>query len=1273
MKCFKKISILAGSLALVFSAVGCTTPSKVDPSEFETLTREIYDLGVKEGVISNLTYEQWLASIKGADGLTPFVGSNGNWWIGSVDTGVKAEGKDGVDGQDGKDGVDGIDGKDGTSMRTGHGEPNANLGIAGDSYIDLDSWDFYVKGDNGWSKMGNIKGLDGKDGVDGIDGTDGEDGTDGKDGQPGQSFYSGSTAPAYNLGRDGDSYLNYVTWEFFIKKEGSWLKVGKINQGGESQQEPNVPIFRVFAEGFDSYFDIDYTIDGNSYDFGYGGFYAKYGTEVSMTVSLKDPDHYEFDYVIVKNASTKDEDDYIYYYDSTFEFVVNYNIELSFKYKTIEAEESVVTIWTAFNYEYHQIVANTADKVKQKYGVDVNVVRYGTSYAALADEVLNATKSNNHPDMFITYPDYYAQFLSRSYGLDMTEYMNDPEIGWTSSDYHDIPESYIAEGRSYSTPGQYTLPFCKSTEGLYYNRDALIGINLSAIDPSINDGNPISDSYLDSLTWEELFNKLCPALAEYNESLSDESKILKNEKKIVGIDSDDNLFITLAKQYNLGYTSIDPVTRKAQIDFVKGDLNSLEAADGYADALRPIIKAYQDGYLLTKNTTHRNMSEYFNNGELLFCISSTAGAKYLYNSSNPVDIGIATVPQAEGSHETLLVGQGPSVGFLRHFESKNQAERARIAWLFYKELTSTETNTAWSINTGYMPIRQSVLNSDEYLEYTNISLFAPRSFEYLMATNAVYGAQHLNDLYYTESFSGSGQVRTLIGELMLDLLLKADTYSENYESILNSLFARVGRSAIEAIDSTPSGGQDEPSDPVDFPIDIDSIPEADVENVTLIEIAGRLANSHENVQVEVNDYDKNGSVINTQSYFKLVEGSWTLDSENLNPIIEAYYPNFMSMGSFLQSYIDANTAAQGWVMRCYTAPYRCIAWCNTDSIKAFFTVEWDTCGCPVSFMMQSFDSNGTRTTVGNFTYDSEPSHPEEPAPFPVDVDSLPEAQLTLEEMIELAKGLNNPYENATATLRMVGLGQDATQTNTYSMVEGEWVYTGSDQGAMPLSNFMLGDFLQSYVDEGASQGFTILCYNDPVLKVIGYINTTSMQEFFTIEWNEYGCPTRFEANMYRNGEVSIVETASFTYSPDPRLFKEGQPYVVGTGNFASGRSIAGDASWGDATKAFTMFEVPVGESGEVVQYKATICFNEGDEWKIRVGDEWIEAFSIPEGASTFFYHYESTGAFKDEQMTFVADSEGVLNIHVNTSGVYDIYYKVYSNGWVSVYVTLVNP
>lgn len=35
----------------------------------------------------------------GSDGLTPYIGDNGNWWIGTTDTGVKAQGNTGTDGQ----------------------------------------------------------------------------------------------------------------------------------------------------------------------------------------------------------------------------------------------------------------------------------------------------------------------------------------------------------------------------------------------------------------------------------------------------------------------------------------------------------------------------------------------------------------------------------------------------------------------------------------------------------------------------------------------------------------------------------------------------------------------------------------------------------------------------------------------------------------------------------------------------------------------------------------------------------------------------------------------------------------------------------------------------------------------------------------------------------------------------------------------------------------------------------------------------------------------
>ena len=65
---------------------------------------------------------------EGEDGEAPRIGENGNWWIGDVDTGVKAEGKDGIDG------VDGVDGED-ANLLPWIEEWNSNKTLIGSEYV----------------------------------------------------------------------------------------------------------------------------------------------------------------------------------------------------------------------------------------------------------------------------------------------------------------------------------------------------------------------------------------------------------------------------------------------------------------------------------------------------------------------------------------------------------------------------------------------------------------------------------------------------------------------------------------------------------------------------------------------------------------------------------------------------------------------------------------------------------------------------------------------------------------------------------------------------------------------------------------------------------------------------------------------------------------------------------------------------------------------------------------------------------------------------------
>ena len=79
----------------------------------------------------------------GVDGNTPFIGENGNWWIGETDTGIKAAGTDG------KDGSNGVDGEKGDKGDPGEKGDKGDTGEKGDKGDPGEKGDKGDKGDAG--------------------------------------------------------------------------------------------------------------------------------------------------------------------------------------------------------------------------------------------------------------------------------------------------------------------------------------------------------------------------------------------------------------------------------------------------------------------------------------------------------------------------------------------------------------------------------------------------------------------------------------------------------------------------------------------------------------------------------------------------------------------------------------------------------------------------------------------------------------------------------------------------------------------------------------------------------------------------------------------------------------------------------------------------------------------------------------------------------------------------------------------------------------------
>ena len=198
----------------------------------------------------------------GKDGETPYIGENGNWWIGFTDTKVKAAGTDGKDGEKGEDGETpyigengnwwigetdtgvkavGTDGADGTNGADGL---TPSIGENGNWWIGATDTGVKAAGTDGTNGTNGADGLTPSIGENGnwwIGATDtgvkavGTDGADGKDGADGTNGIDGRT-PQLKIGDDNLWYVSYdngQNWESLnVKATGEMGATGAQGEQG---------------------------------------------------------------------------------------------------------------------------------------------------------------------------------------------------------------------------------------------------------------------------------------------------------------------------------------------------------------------------------------------------------------------------------------------------------------------------------------------------------------------------------------------------------------------------------------------------------------------------------------------------------------------------------------------------------------------------------------------------------------------------------------------------------------------------------------------------------------------------------------------------------------------------------------------------------------------------------------------------------------------------------------------------------------------------------
>ena len=773
-------------------------------------------------------YKTWIESITGKNGLTPSIGENGHWYLGDYDTGISAkgekgdqgepgqngqdgkDGKDGTDGKDGKDGQDGIDGENGASVLTGKGEPSKDLCKDGDSYIDLDNWDFYTKDENGWTKQGNIKGSQGVPGQDGKDGKDGQDGTPGTDGT---SLLTGNGAPTSDKGKVGDSYIDLQTWNFYVKAKEGWTFAGNI-KGKDGDSSQTITPLHNGSEGLEFFPLSDGTyvqgvghalfLDNLLFASEYNGKPVKHITGSSTLKYYGGASTQSI--VVPEGVETITSEAFLYMYnlahlelpstltlfdDTAFGGCTYSNLTevsyagtveqfasgsiVTFNFKTVapnlekvvcsdgeydvpapvdETALKTIEVGVAYGSAIRQQIEAAIEEYETLYdGYHVNLVSCG-GYDNLTSQMMMNEATGNQFDVVINYNDNLADMVNNGRIYNLSSYVSSNAEFFTNDMYSQMLES----GQKFMVEGQYSLPFTVSETSLYYG-ESVLGVDLSGIDGSINGGQPISAQYLNSLTFDELFDKFLPALVDYNSALDENEKLFTNAPLFI---DDDGIFLReYFKDNGVDIEGVDLNQGLVDMTFNNDDAKAL---------LNKLLSYSNNGLFLTKGSSSGYGSDRLNSRNVLFCLGSSAGAAYYSFTNGPIKVA-----KNPADHQYFTGGYYSIIKNNSYLE-----EHAQQALNFYQLLMDPERFAGIAANSNYYPVTRSQ------------KTFIENNFE--KENNRLNIRDLLEAIDFTKftsqyNYRGSSSIRNIISGILPDVLMGSKTVDKALsDAYTNAMF-----------------------------------------------------------------------------------------------------------------------------------------------------------------------------------------------------------------------------------------------------------------------------------------------------------------------------------------------------------------------------------------------------------------------------------------------------------------------------------------------------
>ena len=362
-------------------------------------------------------------------------------------------------------------------------------------------------------------------------------------------------------------------------------------------------------------------------------------------------------------------------------------------------------------------------------------------YGRIYQDVITNISTSTTPNVCITYPDHIATYLS---GADTVVPLDgliaDGRYGLAGSELRfdspradEIIPQFLREGKIGGV--QYAIPYMRSTEACYVNKTMVEKLALN--------GQKVMKPFM--------------------------------------YKSSDNMMIQMLRQLDAPYS-----TPGGEVLI-------------FSDTTRSLLHTVSEHAAHGAFTTFKHDSypgNFFNAGQCLFAIDSTAGATWMGSDAPLMDISadnvvsfeteVMMIPQFDVDNPQMI-SQGPSICVFR----KSDPQEVLAAWLFAQYLLTNEVQIAYAETEGYVPVTAKAQQSAEYRDYLE-RCGEDNELHYDVKIKAArLLLENVEHTFTTPVFNGSASLRSAAGALIDDVTIAPRRKKTVDEAYLDKLFADV--------------------------------------------------------------------------------------------------------------------------------------------------------------------------------------------------------------------------------------------------------------------------------------------------------------------------------------------------------------------------------------------------------------------------------------------------------------------------------------------------